>query len=57
MKNGKKLTYEQKQIVMAHGLNVEEWFYVKRVDATHIQIVHKTEGITKILDINYRKGK
>lgn len=43
MKNGKKLTYEQKQVLNRNGLDANEWFYVKRMDATHFMVVNKND--------------
>lgn len=56
MKNGKKLTYEQKQILNRNGLDANEWFYVKRIDATHFLVVNKTDNTTKTVDTTVGKG-
>lgn len=56
MKNGKKLTYEQKQVVNRNGLDANEWFYVKRIDASHFLIVNKTDNSTVVVDAAAGKG-
>lgn len=54
MKQPKKLTREQKQIVSAHGLVANNWMFVEEVTESHIKVINKMSGRVKILDI-YRK--
>ena len=57
LKQGKKLTRDQKAIVDSNGLNVNEWAYVKESDVIvgGIQIVNK--NTKEIKDIKYIKKK
>ncbi|MBQ2801701.1 MAG: hypothetical protein IJF03_09935 [Lachnospiraceae bacterium] len=54
MKQPKKLTREQKEIVSAHGLVANNWMFVEEVTESHIKVINKTSGKIKILDI-YKK--
>lgn len=54
MKQPKKLTREQKEIVSAHGLVANNWMFVEDVTESHIKVINKASGKVKILDI-YRK--
>lgn len=55
MKNGKRLTYQQKQILNRNGLDANEWFYVKRIDATHFMVINKIT--TRTMIVNTECGK
>ena len=54
MKQPKKLTRAQKEIVSANGLNPNDWFFLQEMDF-YIKIVHRTKGTTKMID-KFRKG-
>ncbi len=54
MKQPKKLTREQKEIVSAHGLVANNWMFVESATESHIKVINKTSGKIKILDI-YKK--
>lgn len=54
MKQPKKLTKKQKEIVSAHGLVANNWMFVEDVTESHIKVINKASGKVKILDI-YRK--
>lgn len=54
MKQPKKLTREQKQIVSGHGLVANNWMFVENVTESHIKVINKASGNIKILDI-YKK--
>lgn len=54
LKQPKKLTREQKQIVSAHGLVANNWMFAENVTESHIKEINKTSGKIKILDI-YKK--
>ena len=56
MKQPKKLTREQKQIVSGHGLVANNWMFVENVTESHIKVIHKASGKIKILDIYKKKS-
>ena len=56
MKRGKKLTREQKAIVLGHGLDTREWTLAYVVNDSYIKIQHKETGIQKTIDV-YKKSK
>lgn len=49
MKQPKKLTREQKEIVAGHNMNPKEWMFVEESDFT-ITVYHKEKGIKKMID-------
>lgn len=55
MKNPKKLTRTQKEIVSAHYLNAKDWSLMMETEF-YLKIVHKTNGTVKTID-KFRKGK
>lgn len=55
MKQPKKLTRNQKEIVSGHMLNPEEWMFVEELEY-YIRIVNKRTGATKLID-KFRKAK
>ena len=55
MKQPKKLTRDQKAIVLGHMLNPKEWMYVK-TDGSYLVIINKKTGVTKYVDI-FKKAK
>lgn len=58
MKQAKKLTREQKEIVSRHYMNPNDYMYVSESEF-YMTIIHKDSGITKRIDKNYqmfRKG-
>lgn len=56
MKQGKRLTREQKAIVQGHGLNVKEYRFVEQINDSYIKIVNINTGIQKTVDV-YKKSK
>lgn len=56
MKQGKRLTREQKAIVQGHGLNVKEYRFVEQINESYIKIVNVNTGIQKTVDV-YKKAK
>ena len=56
MKQGKRLTREQKAIVLGHGLNVKDYRYVEQINDSYIKIVNVHTGIQKTVDV-YKKAK
>jgi len=55
-RTGKPLTREQKEIVSGHGLNVNEWRFVKQINDSYVQFVNVETGTLRILDV-YRKRR
>lgn len=56
MKQGKRLTREQKSIVLGHGLNVKDYRFVEQINESYIKIVNVHTGIQKTVDV-YKKSK
>lgn len=56
MKQGKKLTREQKAIVLGHGLDVKKYRFVEQINESYIKIVNVDTGIQKTVDV-YKKAK
>lgn len=57
MKQPKRLTREQKEVLSAYNLNVNEWLYVKDLGDSYIQVQHKATKQLKNLDKYRRKSK
>lgn len=57
MKRPKSLTKEQKEIVSAHNLNLNDWLFVKETDF-HIKVINKDMVRFRYLDkfIKKRSG-
>lgn len=49
MKNPKKLTRTQKEIVSSHGLNAKNWALVEETEF-YLKIVNKDSGNTRMVD-------
>lgn len=54
MKQPKKLTRAQKEIVSSHGLNADEWALVEETDF-YYKLINKTSGVRKSIDKFRRK--
>ena len=57
MKQNKRLTRTQKEVLTAYNLNANEWEYVKDVGETYIQVMNKSTRKIKNLDKYRRKSK
>lgn len=57
MKQPKRLTREQKEVLSAYNLNANEWLYVKDLGDSYIQVQHKVTKQLKNLDKYRRKSK
>ena len=55
MKQGKRLTRNQKEIVSNNGLKADDWMFVKETDS-YLTVINKHDGKQKILD-KYKKRK
>ena len=49
MKNPKKLTRTQKEIVSSHGLNPNDWALIEETEF-YYKLINKTSGIKKSVD-------
>lgn len=49
MKQPKKLTRQQKEMVSGHSLNADEWMFVEELEY-YIRIINKRTGATKLVD-------
>lgn len=54
MKNPKRLTREQKEIVSSHGLNARNWALVEETEF-YLKIINKESGKTRMVDKFRRK--
>lgn len=54
MKQPKKLTRTQKEIVSNHGLNADEWALIEETDF-YYKLINKTSGVRKSVDKFRRK--
>lgn len=54
MKQPKKLTRTQKEIVSSHGLKADEWALVEETDFFY-KLINKTSGVRKSVDKFRRK--
>lgn len=54
MKQPKKLTRTQKEIVSSHGLKADEWVLVEETDF-YYKLINKTSGVKKPVDKFRRK--
>lgn len=55
MKQPKKLTRDQKAIVLGHMLNPKEWMLLRK-EGSYLVIINKKTGVTKYVDI-FKKAK
>lgn len=56
MKQAKKLTRRQKEIVYSQGYNVDEWM-VRRETGFHLFLVHKETGRRVTIDNYIRRAR
>lgn len=56
MKQGKRLTREQKSILQGHGLNWRDYEFVCVLNESYIKVRNKRSGIEKTVDV-YKKSK
>jgi len=57
MKRGKRLTREQKAIIVGNGLDPKEYQFVETINDDYIKVVNITSGIQKTVNIHKRKKK
>lgn len=56
MKQGKRLTRDQKEVVASHGLNPKEYSYIGETEF-YLKLVNKTTGVPKMIDKFKRRNK
>ena len=57
LKRGKRLTREQKAIVLGNGLNPKEYMFAYTVNEDYIKVINIITGVEKILNVHKRKKK
>ena len=57
LKRGKRLTREQKAIVLGNGLNPKEYQFAYTVNEDYIKVVNIITGVEKILNVHKRRKK
>jgi hypothetical protein len=57
MKRGKRLTREQKAVVLGNGLEPKEYQFVEDINEDYIKVVNITSGIQKTLNVHKRKKR
>ena len=57
MKRGKRLTREQKAIVLGNGLAPKDYQFVEIINEDYIKVVNITSGIQKTLSVHKRRKK
>lgn len=56
MKQPKKLTREQKSILVAHQLNPADYRFVGQINESYIKVININTGIMKTVDV-YKKAR
>ena len=57
MKRGKRLTREQKAIMVGNGLDPKEYQFVETINDDYIKVVNITSGIQKTVNVHKRKKR
>lgn len=57
MKRGKRLTREQKSIVLGNGLQPKDYMYMYDVNIDYIKVVNVSTGIERTLNKHKKKKK
>ena len=57
MKRGKRLTREQKAILVGNGLEPKEYQFVEIINDDYIKVVNIISGIQKTVNVHKRKKK
>ena len=57
MKRGKKLTREQKAVVLGNGLDPKDYHFAYTVNEDYIKVVNITSGIEKTLNVHKRQKR
>lgn len=57
LKRGKRLTRDQKAIVLGNGLNPKDYQYAYDINEDYIKIINIASGIEKIVNVHKRKKR
>lgn len=57
MKRGKRLTREQKAIVLGNGLDPKDYQYAYNINDDYIKVVNIISGIEKVVNVHKKKKK
>lgn len=57
MKRGKRLTREQKAIVVGNGLNPKDYMFAYQVNDDYIKVINITSGVEKTLNTHKKKKR
>ena len=57
LKRGKRLTREQKAIVLGNGLNPKEYQFAYTVNEDYIKVVNIITGVEKILNVHKKRKR
>lgn len=57
MKRGKRLTREQKAIVVGNGLNPKDYMFAYQVNDDYIKVVNIISGVERALNVHKKKKK
>lgn len=57
MKRGKRLTREQKAVVLGNGLNPKDYMFAYQVNDDYIKVVNITSGVEKTLNTHKKKKR
>lgn len=57
MKRGKRLTREQKAVVLGNGLNPKDYMFAYQVNDDYIKVVNIISGVERALNVHKKKKK
>ena len=57
LKRGKRLTREQKAIVLGNGLEPKDYRFAYKVDEDNIKVVNIKSGIETLVNVHKKKRK
>ena len=57
MKRGKRLTRQQKSIVLGNNLNPKDYQFVENINSDYIKVVNILTGIQKTLNVHKRQKR
>jgi len=57
MKRGKRLTREQKAVVLGNGLNPKDYMFAYQVNDDYIKVVNIMSGVERALNVHKKKKK
>ena len=57
MKRGKRLTREQKAVVLGNGLDPKEYKFVEDINEDYIKVINITTGIQKTVNCHKKQKR